>query len=102
MTFDPYLHFQGNARAALEAYREIFGGTVEITTFAEMPEAPAEMRASDGVMHGTLRTDGGSLMASDFPPGMAGDPQKAVSISHEAASAAEARRIFDALAQGGR
>ena len=45
MTFDPYLHFQGNARAALEAYREIFGGTVEITTFAEMPEAPAEMRA---------------------------------------------------------
>ena len=101
MSFDPYIHFQGNARAALEAYARIFGGTVEIMTYAEAPDAPAEMRGSDLVMHGTLRQGGCNLMASDFPPGMAGDPQQAVSISHEAASEAKARRVFDALTEGG-
>ncbi len=101
MSFDPYIHFQGNARAALEAYRDLFGGTLEMMTYAQMPEAPAEMQGSDLILHATLRVGGRSLMASDFPPGMAGDPQKAVSISHEAASEAEARRIFAALGEGG-
>ncbi|MFC3088406.1 VOC family protein [Tabrizicola soli] len=101
MSFDPYIHFQGNARAALEAYRDLFGGTLEMMTYAQMPEAPAEMQGSDLILHATLRVGGRSLMASDFPPGMAGDPQKAVSISHEAASEAEARRIFAALSEGG-
>ncbi len=101
MSFDPYIHFQGNARAALEAYRDLFGGTLEMMTYAQMPEAPAEMQGSDLILHATLRVGGRSLMASDFPPGMAGDPQKAVSISHEAASEAEARRVFAALGEGG-
>ncbi|WP_374644782.1 VOC family protein [Tabrizicola sp.] len=101
MSFDPYIHFQGNARAALEAYRDLFGGTLEMMTYAQMPEAPAEMQGSDLILHATLRVGGRSLMASDFPPGMAGDPQKAVSTSHEAASEAEARRVFAALGEGG-
>ena len=101
MSFDPYIHFQGNARAALEAYRDLFGGTLEMLTYAQIPEAPAEMRGSDLILHATLRVGGRSLMASDFPTGMAGDPQKAVSISHEAASEAEARRVFAALGEGG-
>jgi PhnB protein len=101
MSFDPYIHFQGNARAALETYARIFGGTVEISTYAEAPDPPPEMRGSDLVMHGTLRLGERNLMASDFPPGMGGDPQQAVSISHEAASEVKARQVFDALAEGG-
>jgi len=101
MSFDPYIHFQGNARAALEAYRDLFGGALEMMTYAQMPEAPAQMQGSDLILHATLRIGDRSLMASDFPPGMAGDPQQAVSISHEAGSEAEARRIFAALAEGG-
>ena len=27
MSFDPYLHFQGNCRDAMTAYHAIFGGT---------------------------------------------------------------------------
>lgn len=101
MSFDPYIHFQGNARAALTAYRDLFGGTLEMMTYGQMPEAPAGMQGSELILHATLRVGERSLMASDFPPGMAGDPQKAVSISHEAGSEDEARRIFAALCEGG-
>lgn len=101
MSFDPYIHFQGNCREAMEAYRDIFGGTLEVMGYDQMPEAPPEMKGSPLVMHSTLRVGGRGLMASDFPPGHAGAPQAAVTISHEAASDAEARRLFAALAEGG-
>lgn len=101
MSFDPYLHFQGNCREAMAAYQKIFGGTLAIMDFAEMPDAPPEMRSSALVMHSTLRVGDRNIMASDFPPGMAGDPQQAVTISHEAGSEAEARRVFAALGDGG-
>ena len=101
MSFDPYIHFQGNCRAAMQAYRDLFGGTLELMTYGEMPEAPPEMQGSDLVLHSTLRLGDRNMMASDFPPGQTGDPQQAVTISHEAASDAEARRIFAALSDGG-
>lgn len=101
MSFDPYIHFQGNCRAALSAYQAIFGGDLSIMTYAEAPDAPDAMKGSDLVMHATLALGGRSLMASDFPPGMAGDPQAGVSISHEAAGVAEGRAIFDRLSEGG-
>jgi PhnB protein len=101
MSFDPYIHFQGNCRAAMEAYQQVFGGELEVMGYADMPDAPPELRVSPLVMHSTLRLGGRSLMASDFPPGEGGDPQAAVSISHEAGTDAEARRIFAALADGG-
>ena len=101
MSFDPYIHFQGNCRRAMEAYRDLFGGTLNLMTYAEAPDASAEMKGSPLVMHATLAAGGRSLMASDFPPGHTGAPQASVTISHEAGSDAEARRIFAALADGG-
>lgn len=106
MSFDPYIHFQGNCRDAMAAYQVVFGGTLDLMPYAAAPDWPAgtpeAMKTSDLVMHGTLRLPGGRmLMASDFPPGMGGDPQQAVSISHEAASMDAARAVFDALADGG-
>jgi PhnB protein len=101
MSFTPYIHFQGNCRAAMTAYQAIFGGDLQVMGFGDMPDAAPEMKASDGVMHAMLVAGGQTLLASDFPPGMEGDPQKAVSVSHTAASMAEAKRVFAALAEGG-
>lgn len=101
MSFDPYIHFQGNCREAMQAYAEIFGGTLQLLTYAEAPGALPEALGSDRIMHATLILGARVLMASDFPPGMDGDPQQAVSISHTAADDATGRRIFDALATGG-
>ena len=33
---NPYLNFNGNARQALEFYHGVFGGSLTITTFAEL------------------------------------------------------------------
>ncbi|MDP2087345.1 MAG: VOC family protein [Gemmobacter sp.] len=106
MSFDPYIHFQGNCRDAMTAYQAVFGGTLDMMPYSAAPEwpdgTPDAMRRSDRIMHSTLRLpDGRSLMASDFPPGMGGDPQQAVSISHEAASMARAQEVFATLADGG-
>lgn len=101
MSFDPYIHFQGNCREAMTAYQQVFGGKLELMGYGDAPDASAEAKASDKVMHAMLMLDGRMLLASDFPPGFAGDPQQAVTISHIAASDAEARRVFAALAEGG-
>ena len=101
MSFDPYIHFQGNCRQALTAYQAIFGGRVDIMEYDAAPDATPEMKASGLVMHATLILGERMLFASDFPPGHAGDPQQAVSISHIAPDDTEARRIFAALAEGG-
>lgn len=101
MSYDPYIHFQGNCRPAMTRYQQIFGGRLQIMDWAQAPDATDQMRASGLVMHASLNSGGRVLFAGDFPPGMAGDPQAAFSISHTAASIPEARRIFDALAERG-
>ncbi len=101
MSFDPYLHFQGNCRAAMSAYQALFGGELQMMTYAEAPEAPTEQKDSPLILHATLAAGGRALMASDYPPGHEGGPQQGVTISHEAGSIEEARRVFDALAEGG-
>lgn len=101
MSFDPYLHFQGSCRAAMECYVNVFGGSLEMTPYAMAPDASPEMAASDLIMHATLRVGGRVLLASDYPPGLAGDPQAGCSVSHIAATRAEAAQIFAALGADG-
>jgi PhnB protein len=66
---NPYLNFNGNARQALEFYRSVFGGTLNISTFADFggQDAPD----ADKVMHGQLETDAGyTVMAADHTANM--------------------------------
>jgi PhnB protein len=66
---NPYLSFTGKARQALEFYRDVFGGDLNITTFGEF--GAADDAHADQVMHGMLDTTSGyTLMAADAPPGM--------------------------------
>jgi PhnB protein len=54
----------------------------------------------DLVMHAALKLGDGLLMASDDPTGKPGRVE-GVSINYGSADAAEVRRAFDALAEGG-
>lgn len=102
MSFDPYLHFQGNCAEAMAFYAKVFGTEVAfMMRYRDMPEAVGPMAESDLVMHAALSVNGRVLMASDFPPGMAGDPQQAVSVSHSEPDFDSGRRIFEALLEGG-
>ena len=81
---NPYLAFDGNAREALEFYKEVFGGELALMTFGDMGEQDPE-RASK-IMHGQLETPAGyTLMAADPPPG---SPRRAARRSRSRSPAA--------------
>lgn len=101
MSFDPYLHFRGNCRAAMEDYARIFGGSLQLMPYDSAPGGTPDWAGSDLIMHSMLMVGQRQLLASDFPPGMAGDAQAATSISHTAESVDRAKEIFAALSDGG-
>lgn len=101
-TFHPYLFFSGDCRQAFTTYSEVFGGELTILTNADIPEGERMPgAAADSVMHAALTLpDGGLLMGSDDPTGDGG-AKVGMSVNASVADEAEAKRVFDALAEGG-
>lgn len=98
---NPYLSFRDNAAEAMAFYQNVFGGTLESSTFAEMnaSEDPAE---GDKIMHSALTTDEGFvLMASDTPNGMDLDTGNNVTISLSGNNGDALRSYWDKLLDGG-
>jgi PhnB protein len=97
---NPYLNFDGDARQAMEYYKEVFGGELAINTFGEFGNEG--MPDPDKIMHAQLETGSGfTLMASDTPPGMQRTPGDTMSISLSGDDASELRGYWDKLADGG-
>lgn len=99
---NPYLNFDGNARDAMEFYKSVFGGKLNMSTFGEF-QATQDPSARDKIMHGQLDTDNGmTLMGSDIMEGM-GPPFTVgtnFSISLSGDNEAELRGYWDKLAAG--
>jgi PhnB protein len=104
MSMHPYLFFTNTTRDAMTRYQEILGGDLEIMNASELPpneNMPFEV-TDDFVMHAALTLgEHEMLMASDDPTGD-GSGVKGASIHFSVDSPDEARRIFEALAEGGR
>ena len=98
----PYIHFQGQCAEALDFYADVFGASdLSMMRYSDAPDMPEAMQDPTRILHGQLTLADGVLMASDYPPGMAGDAQAAVSIMHTVADLDTGRTVFDRLAQGG-
>jgi PhnB protein len=100
---NPYLSFRDNAREAMQFYQSVFGGELNISTFADFhaSEDPAE---ADKVMHAQLTTDAGyTLMGSDTPNRMDLEPGSSfsVSLSGDSADESELRGYWEKLVDGG-
>lgn len=96
---NPYIGFRDNAQAALEFYQSVFGGELELSTFASMGAGnPAD---ADKIMHGSLRSDLGVLMASDAPEGMPAPDESNISISLSGDDESTLRGFWDGLAADG-
>jgi PhnB protein len=66
---NPYLNFNGNARQALEFYASVFGGTLNVNTFADFGQKDSP--DAEKIMHGQLETEAGyTIMAADTPSEM--------------------------------
>jgi len=66
ISLSPYLNFAGNTREAMEFYHDVFGGRLDIVTFADFK---LDDMPPDGVMHAALITDQFTLFASDAMAG---------------------------------
>ncbi|AIJ21329.1 VOC family protein [Amycolatopsis methanolica] len=97
---NPYISFAGDARQAMEFYRQVFGGELNLNTFGDF--GGMEGTDADKVMHAQLETERGfTLMASDTPPGMEHQPGNNMSISLSGDDAGELRGYWDKLSDGG-
>jgi PhnB protein len=97
---NPYIAFSGNARQAMDFYREVFGGELTLNTFGESgAAAPGD---EDKIMHAQLETPSGyTLMASDMPPGMELSGGSDISVSLSGDDTDDLRGYFSKLSEGG-
>ncbi|MCW7538074.1 VOC family protein [Aquabacterium sp. A7-Y] len=102
---DPYLMFDGSCADAMRFYERTLGGTLDaMVTFGSAPpcgdgQLPAGLEHR--IMHAHMLLQGRSLMASDSMPGRPYEGMKGFALALSYPEVDEARRIFDALAEGG-
>jgi PhnB protein len=108
MPVQPYLNFEGRCEEALDYYRKTLGAEVKmLLRYAEGPQPSSEgcsamlpPGSDKKVMHSEFRIGDTTLMASDCF--CSGKPSfQGFSISLTPPDDAEAKRLFDALADGG-
>ncbi|WP_421733159.1 VOC family protein [Cellulomonas sp.] len=98
---NPYLSFRDNAREAMEFYRSVFGGELNVSTFAEfgVSQDPAE---ADKLMHANLSTPGGLiLMGADTPNSQERSDTSNISCSLSGEDLSELQGYWDGLSAGG-
>ena len=97
---NPCLAFTGNARQAIEFYREVLGGELEMGTYADF--GSHDVPHPGNIMHATLRTpDGLTLMAWDVREDMPLTPGNNVAVFLSGDDAAGIRDRFGKLSAGG-
>ena len=102
MAFRPYLFFGRNCREAFTRYQEIFGGELTLLTMKDTPgqeDVPPEM--ADLIIHAAIVIGDDVLMASDDPTTESVGPKQGIMVSYDATDVDHAKRVFEALAEGG-
>ncbi len=97
---NPYLNFDGTARQAMEFYASVFGGTLNINTFAAY--GATDSQDADRVMHAMLETNAGyTIMAADVTSEMEYHPPAGFSMSLSGDDGEALRGYFEKLSVGG-
>jgi PhnB protein len=99
---NPYISFRGTAREAMEFYRSVFGGELDLSTFSDFQMPGIAEDESNLIMHGQLEAPGGMvLMGADTPASMELPEGSSITISLSGDDEAELRGYWDKLAEGG-
>ncbi len=100
---NPYLFFNGNCEEAFKLYEKALGGKI----MAMLPHegTPAEEHVpadwKKKIMHARMEIGGEAIMASDAPPERYVKPE-GFSVSVTVKTKADAEKVFNTLADGGR
>ena len=98
---NPYISFSGNARQAMEFYKEVFGGELNMNTFGEY--GAGDSPEANKIMHAQLESSSGyTIMGADTPEGMTHTPGDNMTVSLSGDDAAELRGYWDKLAASGK
>jgi PhnB protein len=102
MAFHPYLFFGGNCREAFTRYQEILGGELVLLPMKDMPsDEPVPAAQAELILHAALRSEDQLLMGSDDPTADTFGPVQGMMVNYDVAGVGEAKRVFEALADGG-
>lgn len=96
-----YLFFNGNCQEAMNFYKDGLGGELYVMTGKDSPSEYQIPGKEDWVMHASLDSKSGTLMASDWM--MEGEPEEGTNyrICLVCDSPDEAKEIWGKLTQGG-
>ncbi len=98
---NPYLNFQDNTREAMEFYRTVFGGKLELHTSKEY-HASQDPSEDNKIMHSLLEVDNGiTFMAADTPNSVEYRAGTNMSMSLSGDNEAELTAYFEKLSADG-
>lgn len=100
------IEFNGNCRQAFEFYARLFGGEIAVmSAFGDTRDVALPPGSSEGasatIRFAELRIGGNRILGNDLPPDQYAPP-RGFNLAMHIEGIADARRIFDGLAQGGR
>jgi len=101
---EPYIHFDGTCAEAMRFYERALGGKLEMMMKASDAPPPSQVPPGKGdqIMHARLVLGDRTLLASDWMSPAPFEGIKGFSLSLTYPNVAEAQRVFDALAAGGK
>ena len=101
---NPYVFFDGDCEEAMHFYERVFKVKLEALIYeSAAPGAkPPPAGKPQAVMHARLPLYGGALMASDWMADRPFEKKQGFYVCLNYESTAEARRVYGALAEGGR
>ena len=100
---DAYLFFDGDCADAMRFYERTLGGKLErMMKNSEAPTADQAPGNADKIIHARLVLDGRVLMASDWMASQPYPGESGFSLSLGYPTVSDAKRVFDALADGGK
>jgi PhnB protein len=105
ITMNPYINLTDQSEAALDFYKSVFGGNVEITRFKDMADSgmpPVAAEHQDLLMHGVLKTDDFQLMIADSAPMGPTTPGNNITVSLAGDDDAKLTKYYEGLSDGGK
>jgi len=106
MKIEPYLFFDGRCEEAIEFYKRVLGAQVDMMLrYKESPQKPPSGSFPPGtenkIMYANLKIGESRVMAADHCGNGPKPKFDGFSLSASAANETEAKKLFDALADGG-